>query len=107
MVIRIPHHKPEPRLDYNRNDILPLPHHAGSPAGAFTSINGSALFDWGSSLPPCAKYLSVPYVPGGTFPVKANETYMMRTNGGHIAIFTVTNFSPDIIAITWMLYTVT
>jgi hypothetical protein len=82
-------------------------YHAASPAGTFTAINGTAIFDWGTGSPPCQQYLTVGYIPGGTVSVKANETYMERTNGGHIAIFTVTTFSTDIIAIAWRTYSVT
>lgn len=81
-------------------------YHAASPAGTFTAINSTAIYDWGTGSPPCDKYLTVGYIPGGTVTVKANETYMERTNGGHIAIFTVTTFSPDIIAISWGTYSV-
>jgi hypothetical protein len=83
-----------------------LHYQSGSPAGTFTAINGAALFDWGTGSPPCADYLTVAYVPGGSATVKANETYMVRTNGGHIAVFTVTTFSTDIISINWATYSV-
>jgi hypothetical protein len=82
-------------------------YHAASPAGTFTAINSTAIFDWGGGSPPCQQYLTVGYIPGGTVTVKANETYMERTNGGHIAVFTVTTFSTDIISIAWRTYSVT
>jgi cell division septation protein DedD len=81
-------------------------HYLPAQASTFTAINGTAIFEWGSGSPPCSDYLSVNYQAGGTVPVQAGKTYMMRTNGGHIAVFTVTSFSSDIISISWATYTV-
>ncbi len=81
-------------------------HYTSGQANTFGPVNNATIFDWGSGSPPCSQFLSVAYQGGGTVPVKLNETYMMRTNGAHIAVFTVTNYSTDTIAITWAIYTV-
>ncbi len=79
-------------------------HYKPAPASTFTAINSTAIYDWGFGSPPCSAYLTVGYAPGSTASVKANETYMLRTNGGHIAVWTVTSFTSDIIAFQWALY---
>jgi hypothetical protein len=81
-------------------------HYKAAPASTFTAINSTSIHDWGSGSPPCSQYLTVSYTPGGSVAVKANETYMLRTNGGHIAVWTVSTFSPDIIVISWATYKV-
>ncbi len=79
-------------------------HYITGTSNTFTAINGAAIADVGATPPPCTQYLSVGYISGGTVAVKAGEFYMMRTNGGHIALFQVTSYSHDIIQIAWQLF---